>query len=79
MMVRFATTCDVMLPGPIGLDKVRCDARSDEYNGWPYCRCCLNDVCPEHYDAATLHEADVDSPETVYCDNCLADYGPEED
>lgn len=85
MMVRFATTCDVMLPGPIGLDRVPCGTRSDEYGSHATCRLCGSHVCEEHYATDTLRYAnyttdegvDVERP-TVYCDNCAAD-GPEEE
>lgn len=80
MMVRFATTCDVMLTGPIGLDHVPCGTRSDEYRSFPTCRHCESNVCVDHYEEATLRydtyatdEGESRERTTVCCRNCAAD------
>ena len=64
MMVRFATTCDFAIDGRT------CDKRSDEYEAWPTCRVCLNDICPTHMKPSTKTDADLDSPETCLCLEC---------
>ena len=58
-VVRFATTCD------------RCHERSEEYTAWPYCRDCLEDICPDCAEPGSLIEADLDQPATVQCRRCL--------
>lgn len=76
-LVKFAAICDA--PG--------CDARSEEYRGWPSCRACLLDTCPDHAVEGSLqqHEFDRETEdgteavmvEDVYCKACLASEGPE--
>jgi hypothetical protein len=53
-MVRFATLCDV------------CEARSEEYTAFPWCRECGDDVCPEHRVSGTLHP----EKNSCYCCGC---------
>lgn len=59
-MVRFATVCD------------RCEKRSQEYSSWPSCRECLDDICPDCQGHDTLIDADLDSPATCLCVECVA-------
>lgn len=61
-VVRFAVTCD------------SCGQRSLEYRAWPSCRECGNDVCPRCYVPDTLETTDGETPETVWCLSCQADY-----
>lgn len=53
-MVRFATLCD------------RCGRRSPEYEAWPCCRECFQDVCPLHLVPETF---DAESNRAI-CTDC---------
>lgn len=72
-MVKFATICDAP----------DCGKRSEEYTGWPSCRACMLDTCPEHTVPGSLqeHERDRDGEaimtQDVYCKDCLATWGAE--
>ena len=63
--VRFATLCDA------------CGARSQEYGAWPTCRECGCDICPLCAVPGSKTDADVNQPETCYCQLCDGAYGPE--
>lgn len=75
VMVKFATLCDAP----------DCGKRSDEYTGWPTCRACLLDICPEHTVPGSVKEREHEDADgnvdgivqTVYCLDCLATWGPE--
>lgn len=54
MMVRFATTCDVVTK--INGGTRMCGKRSIEYVAFPSCRECYANVCPEHQVPGTLVE-----------------------
>lgn len=73
--VKYADICDA--PG--------CGKRSEEYAGWPTCRACMLDFCPDHTVPGSVQEREhedfdghVDGiVQTVYCTLCLATWGAE--
>lgn len=71
MMVRFATTCDVVPAVPARDCGAPCGMRSLEYTAWPSCRECGAHVCPMHAAPGTLQEdRDFDGSRTVVCVAC---------
>ncbi len=76
MIVKFATLCDVTInhiESKLSTEFIQCKKRSEEYTAWPTCRVCSNDVCPEHMRLNTKTDADLDTPETCVCINCVED------
>lgn len=69
MMVRFATTCD----HKAHTGDEACGKRSIEYTGWPHCRECLIDLCPDHQAPGTYEDADEGQQATVLCVECAED------
>lgn len=67
MMVRFATTCDFKAHA----GDEPCGERSAEYTSWPHCRECGVDCCPDHQYPGSVNDADLDSPATCLCLDCI--------
>lgn len=59
-IVRFATTCDIR----------DCGTRSEEYQMWPVCRECQQDVCPTHMAPDSFHDGDGETRSSVVCVEC---------
>lgn len=59
-MVRFANLCDCR----------DCGARSEEYQMWPVCRECGQDICPTHMAQGSFHEGDGETRSSVVCIEC---------
>lgn len=83
MMVKFATTCDALTEGG-----KPCGRRSPEYESWPDCRECMDDICPDHAAPGSFREGERDRSygdyteaehwESVLCLTCAADMAEEE-
>jgi DnaJ-class molecular chaperone len=59
--VRFTTLCDY------------CGRRAGEYEAWPSCRECHDDVCPDCTGKGSLVTGDGDGPDRVLCVYCEDD------
>lgn len=71
MMVRFATTCDVVAT-PDGTN-APCGNRSPEYTQWPDCAYCGDHTCPTHMQPGTLDEGDGERNDRCVCTTCFAE------
>lgn len=58
MIVRFAAICD------------DCHRRSPEYQPWPICRVCGEDLCPDCYTPGTFEPADEGVAASCLCFEC---------
>lgn len=61
VLIRFASLCD----------KAGCGERSPEYECWPHCENCGDDVCPKHQVSCTV--VSDESRHSCVCTECHAE------